>query len=69
MKEVLKAVHRRHAIVRDKYGHVVGHLYHCGEGVYFASFAFGLSHEFIGPLYVGLFVIWLGHSIIVGFGE
>lgn len=66
MKEILDLLHNRHKKVRDRYGHTVGHIYHCGEGIYFGSFAFGLSHEFIGPLYVGLFVVWLGHTIIVG---
>lgn len=65
--QLWEIVHKRHRIVRDRYGHRVAVATHIGEGAYFASFAFGLSHEFIGPLYVGLFVVWCCHTVIVGF--
>jgi hypothetical protein len=67
MKQVLKCLHQRHEFVAQKYGKPVAIVGHVGEGAYFSAFAFGLSHEYVGPLYMGLFVVWVIHTVVVGF--
>jgi hypothetical protein len=66
MKEVMEHLHKRHEYVAQKYGKPVAAATHAGEGVYLASSLF-LSHEIVYYVYGCLFVVWVVHTVVIGF--
>lgn len=63
---VLEILHNRHKIVRERFGPKVAHASHVGEGVYLGGTLY-LDHQFMVYIYGGMFVLWIAHTIIIGF--
>jgi hypothetical protein len=62
---LVKIIHERHKIVRDRYGHTAAHATHLGEGAYLSA-SLWLDHHLMFYVYGGLFGLWIVHTVIVG---